>query len=98
MEREPADWLPRAGRRRVSLAGIGRWDDGSRARVLVSNISYEGCQIWSDHGFTCGETLELALAGQSSMKAQVRWVIEGRAGARFLIGDVAGERRARIGV
>lgn len=98
MKREPADWVPRAGRRRASLTGVGRWDDGSSARILVSNISYEGCQIWSDHDFSCGETLELALAGHSNIKAQVRWTMNGRAGARFLTGNLADDRRARIGV
>lgn len=98
MKRDSADWLPRAVRKQVSLHGLGQWEDGSRAPVLVANISYEGCEIWSDHELCTGETLKLALAGQGEIDAQVRWVLDGRAGARFLIGNCSDARRARIGV
>jgi hypothetical protein len=99
MEREPIDWLPRAMRRRVSLTGVARWEDASTAGVLVSNISYEGCHLWSDHELELGETVRLMLPGYGRIDAQVRWTDGGSAGVRFLVGtSAADERRARIGV
>ncbi|HEY7005740.1 MAG TPA: PilZ domain-containing protein [Sphingomicrobium sp.] len=99
MEREPIDWLPRAARRRVSLTGFARWEDGSTATVLVSNISYEGCHLWSDHEFANGEILDLTLPRYGKIEAQIRWVTGGSAGANFLLGaSVVEARRARIGV
>ena len=98
MEREPVDWLPRAVRRRTNLVGNMSWPDGTTARALVSNISYEGCQVWSDHELYQGETFSLALPGYGNIEAQIRWAAEGTAGVRFLLGAAADERRARIGV
>jgi hypothetical protein len=99
VERELIDWLPRAVRRRVSLTGIAYWPDGSSATVLVSNISYDGCLLWSDHEIHNGESLELRLPGYGTINVQVRWVSGGSAGVRFLTGTSAvDDRRARIGV
>ena len=99
MEREPIDWLPRAARRRVSLTGMARWEDGSSAKVLLSNISYQGCHLWSEHQLTCGETMTLMLPRYGNMDAQIRWVVGDSAGVRFLTGaSAADDRRARIGV
>lgn len=99
MEREQIDWLPRAVRRRANLTGMARWDDGSSATILVSNISYEGCHLWSDHEFVSGETVRLVLPRHGTIDAQVRWVSAGNAGVRFLTGGSAvDDRRARIGV
>ena len=99
MEREPIDWIARTVRRRVSLKGLGRWQDGSSTTVLVSNISYQGCHLWSDHEFVSGETVSLIIPGHGRIEAQVRWVDGGSAGARFLTGDSAvDDRRARLGI
>ena len=99
MEREPIDWLPRAARRRVSLTGMARWGDGSSSKVLLSNLSYQGCHLWSERQLTYGETVTLMLPGYGSMDAQVRWVAGDSAGVRFLTGSSAvDDRRARIGV
>jgi PilZ domain len=99
VEREPIDWVPRAPRRRVSLRGLARWEDGSSAPVLVSNISYRGCQLWTDHEIEYGETVTLTLPGYGRIEAHVRWVSGGAAGLRFLTKDSAvDDRRARVGV
>jgi hypothetical protein len=67
--------------------------------VLVSNISYQGCHLWSDHEFENGETLALTLPNYGDIDGQVRWVSGGSAGVRFLTGSSAkDDRRARIGV
>jgi hypothetical protein len=100
VQREAIDWLPRKSRRTgVSIAGVGRWTDGSIAPVLVSEISYDGCRLWSDHCLERGETLTLSLPGRGTIEAQVRWVVSGCAGAKFLTGSSSvDDRRARIGV
>ena len=75
------------------------WPDGSSATVLVSNLSYEGCEISSEHEFVRGETIRLMLPERGPIHAQIRWVRGGKAGAKFLTGDSARDtRRARIGV
>ena len=100
MEREPIDWLPRAAtRRRVSLTGLLRWPNGRSSPVLVSNLSYHGCQFWCDRELIYGETVRLALPGYGDIDVQVRWVLDGAAGVKFLAGNSAvDDRRARIGV
>lgn len=99
MERGATDWVRRSNRRRTNLTGSARRADGSVFRILVSNLSYEGCHLWSEAGLEKGELLELSLAGVSDMQAQVRWVTGDRAGVKFMTGDsVADERRARLGV
>lgn len=99
MEREPIDWSPRPDRRRVGLTGVGHWPDGSSAPVAVCNISYQGCQLWSDHPIVYGESLTLCLPGYGTIEGQVRWTEGGAAGVRFLTGSSArDDRRARIGV
>ena len=67
--------------------------------MLVTNISYQGCLMWSDHPITYGESLTLSLPGYGRIEAQVRWEAQGSAGVRFLTGSSAvDDRRARIGV
>ena len=99
MEREPIDWSPRPSRRRVGLTGVGYWPDGSSAPVAVCNISYQGCQLWSDHPIVQGERLTLSIPSHGTIEAQIRWTEGGAAGVRFLTGSSArDDRRARIGV
>lgn len=99
MEREPSDWHVRKSRQRLSLTGTGLWSDGTSATVLVSEMSYDGCQIWSDHDLTVGETIALTLRGKGTIEAQIRWADGSKAGLRFLIGQSAVDaRRARLGI
>lgn len=98
MQREPEDWKPRAWRQRASLVGVGEWEDGTTARVLISNISYHGCQLWTDHELCAGETIALTIPDKGTINGQVRWIRGGTAGVR-LIGDASAvdARRARLG-
>jgi hypothetical protein len=99
VERETIDWLPRSARKRVSLIGMAKIADERSVRVLVSNLSYQGCHVWSDHDFEPGEALTLYLPGYGDVTGQIRWQSAGRAGIRFLTGASAvDERRARLGV
>ena len=99
MDRQPADWTERAPRRGISLTGLAVREDGQSRRVLVSNLSYQGCHLWSDAEFEVGETLQITLPQKGELAAQVRWSKDGRVGLRFLTGQSASdERRARLGV
>lgn len=99
MQRQPIDWSPRRPRRPTSLTGRVRWPDGTSATVLITDISYDGCHVWCDRDFTCGETVSLTVPTRGNIEAQVRWAQDGEAGLRLLTGgSAADDRRARIGV
>ena len=99
MDRKQNDWSSRGHRRPVNTTAEAQWADGSSASVVVSNMSYEGCQLTSRHQFARGETVKLQLPERGEIFAHIRWVRNGKAGARFLTGDSALDvRRARIGV
>ena len=100
MNRDASDWRQRRGaRRRVSLLAELAGETGQPFRVLVRNISYEGCELLSERRLDLGQALELEMPGAGKIKAQVRWVSGDRAGLCFLLGNsVIEERRSRIGV
>jgi hypothetical protein len=72
--------------------------DGREVRALVTNLSYEGCQLLAEAELCVGETLVLTLADRGSVQAQVRWTAGDKAGIKFLSDDSSELRRARIGV
>lgn len=99
LKRQMINRSGRDNRRDVHITGAATWSDGSSAMVTVSNLSYDGCELRSSQGFTKGETIRLSLPNTGRIEAQIRWVKEGRAGARFLTGtSVPDERRARLGI
>jgi hypothetical protein len=99
MEREVADWNMRSSRRAVSHGATARLADGQSIRVLVTDLSYEGCQILAETEFSVGDTIVLVLQNRGSSEAQVRWTDGDRAGVQFLLGkSTLEQRRARIGV
>jgi PilZ domain len=99
VDRGVRDWVWRAKRRRTDMTGTARRADGSALRVLASNISYEGCHLWTHGELDKGEMVQLCIAGMSLIRAQVRWATGDGAGVKFVTGDsVADERRARLGV
>lgn len=99
MEREPIDWSMRSPRRGVSFLATVRLSEGGEIRALVTNLSYQGCQLEAEGELLVGDTLVLVLPDRGSIEGQVRWTVGDRAGIRFLSGESVGEqRRARIGV
>jgi PilZ domain len=99
MDKVMRDWLERPPRRTARLDAEVLWPDGSSVAVVVSNVSYQGCRLSSNHEFVRGETVRLRLPNRGMIHAQIRWIRNGVVGARFLTGDSAREaRRARIGV
>lgn len=99
MKRELIDWKIRPTRRRLALPGTASSAEGRSFRILLSNISYEGCHLMAEYDLAVGEVIELDIPGMGRMQAQVRWASEDQAGVRFLLGGSSTEdRRARIGV
>jgi hypothetical protein len=98
MDREPADWSARSPRRATAHSASVTLGDGREVRALVTNLSYDGCQILAEAELCVGETFVLTLADRGSIEAQVRWTAGDKAGIKFLSEDSAEQRRARIGV
>ena len=83
----------------MSLKGMGRWPDHTSATVLITDMSYDGCHIWTDHELSHGETVVFTIPTKGNIEGQMRWVRGGRAGVKFLdSGRVVDERRARLGI
>lgn len=76
-------YITRAERRPVGLRGfaLGPSRDSD---IRVADVSYGGCKIESDDGFSEGEVIELRIIKRGAAAAEIRWVANGRAGARFL--------------
>ena len=73
----------RPERRQVALRGFAL-ADGVDADIIVSDLSYEGCQIRSAQAFAVGDKLDLRIIGRGGVKGVVRWVADDRAGIRFV--------------
>jgi hypothetical protein len=98
MEREPVDWQNRSSRRGVSLVGTARLSNGIRFRLLITNLSYEGCTAIGEQPLQVGESLSLLIPDRGTIDAQVRWTADEKVGIRFLLGNSpVEERRARLG-
>jgi hypothetical protein len=99
MKRELIDWKTRAVRRKLALPGTAVSAQGRAFKILLSNISYEGCHLMAEHDLSVGEVIQIDIPGMGRMQAQVRWSSDDHAGVRFLLGKSSTEdRRARIGV
>jgi hypothetical protein len=98
MDREPMDWSARSPRRPTAHSATITLNDGREVRALVTNLSYEGCQLFAEAELCVGDTLGLTLPDRGSIQAQVRWTAGDKAGIKFLSDDSSEQRRARIGV
>lgn len=83
-QRLEREWTARSERRLVNVAGSAIRFDGSKIRVRVLNISYDGCQLETEKVMLVGERVKLSLPGLGEIPADVRWVTRGRAGTRFV--------------
>ena len=64
MKREVVDWKGRSLRRQANVVGTARREQGQSFRVLLVNISYEGCHILCEQALITGETLTRGAARQ----------------------------------
>jgi hypothetical protein len=78
-------WIGRKDRDCVVVDAVVHRTDGSKSPVRLTNFSNEGCRIQSDTDFRIGERLAIAIPRMGHVKAQIRWALDGDAGAQFLI-------------
>ncbi len=74
----------RRERHPVEIDAVLHRTDGSKAPVKLTNFSDQGCRIEFDEQLRIGERLAIAIPRMGQMKAQVRWIATGSAGARFV--------------
>lgn len=79
----------RAPRRDVEFGAFAARIDGSETLITVSNLSYEGCLLRSGDSFRNGEQVKLNLPRLGQIQAEIRWSAGDRAGARFIVDEVA---------
>ena len=76
-------WVDRKERACSNVAAVLHRDDGSSEPVIVTNLSDEGCRIETAHRLQIGERLKIAIPRVGELAAQIRWTVNGSAGARF---------------
>ena len=79
------DWVRRKDRHPVVVDAVVHRTDGSKSSVRLTNFSDDGCRIeTAETDFRIGERLAIAIPRMGQVKAQIRWAVEGNAGARFV--------------
>ena len=78
------DWIGRKDRHPVALDAVVHRADGSTMPAKLTNFSDEGCRLETEEDFLIGEKLQIAIPRMGRVKAQIRWALQGSAGARFL--------------
>lgn len=73
----------RKDRHPVEIDAVVHRTDGRKQSVKLSNFSDEGCRIEAGD-FHIGERLQISIPRMGYIKAQVRWLLPGSAGARFV--------------
>ena len=80
--RQPG-WTPRNDRRPVDLAAFVHREEGVRVPVIVTDLTEQGCRISADETLRIGELIKLEIPHLGFLSAQIRWALDGQAGARF---------------
>ena len=84
-QRQFIEWARKEQRRQTDLPAIAYRQDGSRLGVVMSDISYEGCQLSAPDEFVVGELVTIVvLKLGAEMVAEVKWTASGKSGALFV--------------
>ena len=59
-------------------------EDRTAEPVMITDLTFDDCQITSAATFEVGERVNLQLQGQGWIEAQVKWTIGDRAGMTFV--------------
>jgi hypothetical protein len=78
-------WVGRKDRHDAAVEAVVHRSDGSKSPARLTNFSDDGCRIEAETDFRIGERLQIAIPRMGNVKAQVRWVVSGSAGAKFVI-------------
>jgi hypothetical protein len=82
-QRRMQGWVSRNDRHDARIDAVVHRPEGEKVSVTLTNLSYEGCRIESDKMFRIGEHVRIAVPRVGTIDAQVRWSLEGSAGAQF---------------
>ena len=80
--REPG-WTPRNDRRPVDLTAVVHRGEGPPLAVVLTDLTEQGCRISGDETLAIGEAIRVEIPHLGFLEAQVRWALDGQAGARF---------------
>ena len=80
--REPG-WTPRNDRRPVDLAAFVHRGGGDRLPVIVKDLTEQGCRLSAEETLRIGERIKIEIPRLGFLDAQVRWALDGEAGALF---------------
>jgi len=76
-------WVVRAYRRGVQLPVFVYTIDDRRVPAVMTDLSYDGCQLRSEHSFTEHAIVTIVHAQIGEVKGTVQWAHEGKLGIRF---------------
>jgi hypothetical protein len=88
---ECPDMKEREPRRAVSLDAFAHLPDGSMLRVIVVDLTYDGCKITTPVALLKGIKVKLAVLRLGSFDAEVRWYADEHAGLKFIGNEEASE-------
>ena len=97
MDQQPviAAWISRAGRRNVQWPIFVYDERDRRLPAVLSELSYDGCQVRLEHPLGVGEDVILVHPELGEITAEVRWWTAGRSGMRFA--DMSARNAEAIG-
>jgi len=76
-------YIDRAERWPVSLPGYAL-SPNRDLDIVLSDLSYSGCQIRCADPLKTGELVELRVVKRGAIQAEIRWAAKGSAGAKFM--------------
>ena len=97
MDQQPviAAWVSKAGRRNVQWPIFVYDERDRRLPAVLSELSYDGCQVRLEHPLGVGEDVILVHPELGEIMAEVRWWTAGRSGMRFA--DMSASNAEAIG-
>jgi hypothetical protein len=75
--------VDRGERRAIHLEGFAAFETGETHKVLVLDLSYDGCGLQSAVELKVGQRISLAVLQKGAIEAEVRWYSDGKAGVVF---------------
>jgi hypothetical protein len=78
-----AEPVSRNRRRPVKMDAVARRNGGITSRVVMLDLSYEGCGVETEVEFEAGEAITLSVLGRGEIRTHVRWSSSDRAGLIF---------------
>lgn len=87
----PRTWVDRASRRGVELPVFAYTNDDQRVPALMTDLSYDGCQLRVSGTIAQGQALTIVHAFVGEITGQIQWTEDDRIGVRFEAHSNGGE-------